>query len=568
MRVLFSMLAAASLASLATAQFEGFEPGPATPGAGPVPAGWTSVNNSVGGPGTNPNWQVRNDGQVFPANTGSTYAFANYNAATGANNISLYLISPQVTIANGATISFWTRTLSTVNFPDSLSLVFNTTGSTLPADFTNTLVQINPTLTTTGYPTVWTQYTATVAGVTGSVTGRYAFHYNPTNGGPAGANSDYVGIDDVTFTPAGSGNVLATNTTLGAGCVRQFNSFYERFADATLASTALSGNTLQLIPAGTGYQGVWLPGTASAFFVPPVAGTPLATADDGVVTYAITSGSFPTAQGPQSSVLVSGNGIVAWGGAAMDYPGSNSYTPTAPAFLNSTLGGLYAWHDYNVAEAGSGQILAEEVAGVLYITFNGVESYSTPAAVNPSTLQFQLDLASGVVRMVFVSIDSDATSAFGSGHLIGVSSPGTSANPGSIALATASAAQLLTQNPEVLPLALAATSRPVIGTNWNLTTSNVPATGLIGVDVFGIADPGINDLFFLGAPGCGLRASLDATSAWFVAGATHTYSLAIPNSPSLVNLNLYTTSAVFQVPPVNAFGAITSNGIQGKVGDF
>ena len=372
----------------------------------------------------------------------------------------------------------------------------------------------------------------------------------------------------VNYCPATAGTVLATNTTTGAGCVASFNSFYESFATATPAAAALSGNTLQLIPTSTGYQGVWLPGTATAFFVTPVAGVPLATADDGVVTYAITTGSFPTAQGPQTSLLVSGNGIVAWGGAALDYPGTNSYTPTAAGFLNSTLGGLYAWHDYNVAEAGSGQILAEEVAGVLYITFNGVESYSTPAAVNPSTLQFQLDLASGVVRMVFVSIDSDATSAFGSGHLIGVSSPGTSANPGSIALATASAAQLLTQNPEVLPLALAATSRPVIGTNWNLTTSNVPATGLIGVDVFGIADPGINDLFFLGAPGCGLRASLDATSAWFVAGATHTYSLAIPNSPSLVNLNLYTTSAVFQVPPVNAFGAITSNGIQGKVGDF
>ncbi|MBM3962613.1 MAG: hypothetical protein FJ306_12035, partial [Planctomycetes bacterium] len=328
MRVLFSMLAAASLASLATAQFEGFEPGPAPAGTGPIPTGWTSVNNSVGGPGTNPNWQLRNNGVVFPANTGSTYAFANYQAATGANDISLYLISPQVTIANGATISFWTRTVTTVNYPDSLSLVFNTTGSTLPADFTNTLVQINPTLTTTGYPSVWTQYTATVSGVTGSVTGRYAFHYNPTNGGPAGANSDYVGIDDITFTPAGGG-VAATNATLGQGCIQAYNSFYQSFANATTASAALSGNVLQLIPTGTGYQGVWLPGTASAFFVPPVAGTPLATADDGVVTYALTTGLFPTAQGPQSSVLVSGNAIVAWGGAAIDYPGTNSYTPTA-----------------------------------------------------------------------------------------------------------------------------------------------------------------------------------------------------------------------------------------------
>jgi len=567
MRILFSAVAAVSLASLATAQVEGWEPGPATPGIGPIPSAWTSVNVSVGGPGTNPNWQVRNDGAVFPAFSGSTYAWANYNAATGANNISNYLISPQVSIANGATISFYTRTVTSPAFPDRLDLVFNTTGSTLPADFTNVLLTVNPTLTTAGYPTTWTQYTATVSGVTGTVTGRYAFHYNPTGGGPAGANSDYIGIDEVVFTPAGGGTAAA-NASLGQGCVRAFNSFYQSFADAAAASVALSGNTLFLVPTASGYQGTWLPGTASAFFVPPVAGTPLATADDGVVTYAITSGSFPTAQGPQSSVLVSGNGIVAWGGAGLDYPGTNSYTPTAPGFLNSTLGGLYAWHDYNVAETGSGQILAEEVGGVLYITFNGVESYSNPAAVNPSTLQFQLDLASGVVKMVFVSIDGNATSTFGSGHLIGVSAPGASQNPGSITLATASAGELLTANPEVLPLALAGGTRPVTGTNWNLDVSNIPATGVLGVDVFGISDPGINDLFFLGAPGCGLRASLDVTSTYFVTGATRTYSLAIPNNPTLSGFNLYTTTAVFQFPAVNALGAITSNGIQGTVGTF
>jgi len=372
----------------------------------------------------------------------------------------------------------------------------------------------------------------------------------------------------VNYCPATGGTVLATNTTLGQGCVAVYNSFYELFLTATPAAAALSGNTLQLIPTGTGYQGVWLPGTAAAFFVPPVAGTPLATADDGVVTYALTSGSFPTAQGPQTSLLVSGNAIIAWGGAAMDYPGTNSYTPTANGFLNSTLGGIYAWHDYNVAEAGSGPILAEEVGGVLYITFNGVESYSNPLSVNPSTLQFQLDLSTGLVKIVFVSIDSNSTSVYGSRHLIGVTSPGGSSDPGSISLATASAGQLLTINPEVLPLTLVGMSRPVTGTSWNLTTSNIPTTGVLGVDIFGVNDPGINDLFFLGAPDCGLRASLDVMNAWFPTGTTHTYSLPIPTSPALLNFNLYTTSAVFQFPPVNAFGAITANGIQGKIGDF
>ena len=120
----------------------------------------------------------------------------------------------------------------------------------------------------------------------------------------------------------------------------------------------------------------------------------------------------------------------------------------------------------------------------------------------------------------------------------------------------------------MLPLALAGTTRPVTGTSWDLTVSNIPATGTLGIDVIGLSDPGINDLSFLGLPSCGLRASLDVLNAWIVTGGTHTFSLPVPTTPALVNFHVFTTSAVFQNPPVNAFGAITSNGIDGKVGDI
>ena len=38
--------------------------------------------------------------------------------------------------------------------------------------------------------------------------------------------------------------------------------------------------------------------------------------------------------------------------------------------------------------------------------------------------------------------------------------------------------------------------------------------------------------------------------------------------PQRRGLDLFATSAVFQVPPVNTFGAITSNGIQGHMGNL
>ncbi|HEU4420027.1 MAG TPA: hypothetical protein VFT55_13925 [Planctomycetota bacterium] len=57
----------------------------------------------------------------------------------------------------------------------------------------------------------------------------------------------------------------------------------------------------------------------------------------------------------------------------------------------------------------------------------------------------------------------------------------------------------------MLPLGLWGVTRPLVNTSWNLSTTQVPANGAIGVDVFGLVDPGIDDLSVLGAPDCGLR---------------------------------------------------------------
>ncbi len=197
--------ALAALAGAAQGQsfFEGFNPPVAETTTG-LPAGWTSTNNSPGGPGTNPNWNWRNEAipAVFPAFEGGGYVYANYNSSTGANDISNYLISPLVTFNNGDTISFYSRTVDSPFFPDRMALEISTNGGVNPADFTVTLLTINPGLTTTGYPNAWTLFTGTVTGLGGPTAGHFAFHYNPTNGGPAGANSDYIGVDAVQYTSA------------------------------------------------------------------------------------------------------------------------------------------------------------------------------------------------------------------------------------------------------------------------------------------------------------------------------------------------------------------------------
>ncbi|MCX6319937.1 MAG: choice-of-anchor J domain-containing protein [Bacteroidetes bacterium] len=184
----------------------------------PLPAGWASQNNSTPVGGTS--WFQGNP-LAFPAQSGNpnSYIGVNFNSVTGANTISNWLITPTVAIKNGDIFRFWTRKVTPSNFADRLEVRLNTTNTTnvgatntSVGDFTNLLLTINPTLTVTGYPSVWTEYLVVVSGLAAPVpAGRFAFRYFVTNGGPLGANSDYIGIDNVGFTSVG-GPALGTWT--------------------------------------------------------------------------------------------------------------------------------------------------------------------------------------------------------------------------------------------------------------------------------------------------------------------------------------------------------------------
>ena len=178
----------------------------------PLPAGWASQNlsNPVGLTG----WFQGNVG-VFPGNTPPGYIAANFNNTTGNNIISNWLFAPNVTLKNGDRFSFWTRTTNGT-FPDRLQVRMSTNGASTNAgatntsvgDFTTLLLDINPTYTSTGYPTAWTQYNLTLSGLpVAGISGRIAIRYFVEGAGPAGANSDYIGIDDVVYTTFNPGPV-------------------------------------------------------------------------------------------------------------------------------------------------------------------------------------------------------------------------------------------------------------------------------------------------------------------------------------------------------------------------
>jgi hypothetical protein len=188
---------------------------PFNPGAN----GWVTNNLSTA-VGTTPTW-FQGNAAVFSAFNGgaSDYFAANFNNVTGSGDISNWLITPTVTIYNGAVLEFATRTSVGTPAADRLQIRMSTTGGTVfstggPTDissFNTLMLDINPLLVTTaatavsngsvnGYPQSWTVYQLTVAGVTGTVSGRFAFRYFVTNGGPTGLNSNFIGLDAVKYT--------------------------------------------------------------------------------------------------------------------------------------------------------------------------------------------------------------------------------------------------------------------------------------------------------------------------------------------------------------------------------
>jgi glutamine cyclotransferase len=183
---------------------EGFDAG--TAGTTYTPSGWAQQNNSTT-IGTSA-WFA--GGATFTSHSGAGYMAANFNSTTGANDISNWLFTPNLTLNNGDVFSFWTRTVSSPAFPDRLQVRLSTNGSSTNVgagaaavgDYTTLLLDINPTLTVNGFPNTWTQYSVTISGLGGPTSGRLAFRYFVTNGGPSGANSDFIGLDDVLYTEA------------------------------------------------------------------------------------------------------------------------------------------------------------------------------------------------------------------------------------------------------------------------------------------------------------------------------------------------------------------------------
>lgn len=234
-------------------------------------SGWYMQNNSdfVG----TTNW-FQGSTTVFPAynGAGTSYIGANYNNVDLFGNISNWLLTPVRTFKNGDVLTFYTRTASGM-FNDRLEVRLSTSGiltdvgtsETSVGVFSTLLTSVNPSLNLS-YPVTWTQYTVTISGLATPVQGRVGFRYFVPDAGYFGDNSDYIGIDNVVYTPFCPGITIASP----AGVVLQ--SVVGTAFSSTLSQTGGAGTVTYNVTAGALPAGITLSAAGVLSGTPTAAG--------------------------------------------------------------------------------------------------------------------------------------------------------------------------------------------------------------------------------------------------------------------------------------------------------
>jgi len=348
-----------------------------------------------------------------------------------------------------------------------------------------------------------------------------------------------------------TGTVFATSTSFGAGCLDQSSSFYETFQNGTfdLSGAAPATNSILLNPTGAGGYAV-LPGS-NTFYAPTSANLGLG---DDTVSPALTL-PFPlvTPAGVTSSLYVSSNGYF-WTQASTN---AGCCAGNSAQLLSQGERFALLWQDLNPTAGGSVHFDIDPSNTAVYVTWLNVPEYGQTASSN--TFQAAI-YASGAIEYRWQACSNITHVA-----LTGYSNGTSGRDPGSRDL---SATVPFVTQPDAVPLALSTTARPITGTTFQWRTTNVPASGTVGILCLGFGSlvPPF-DLGLLGAPGCFQHVGVSATSAFLPTGGTGLVPLAIPAGPALLNVRVYGQSLAL-VPGINALGAITSNGLDLVVGDW
>ncbi len=131
------------------------------------------------------------------------YVASNYQSVTNINNIDNWLVLPPLNIDAGDTLSFYSRSPVGSTWPDSIRVMFNATGASLPED-PNWVELGRFKVNIIG---IWERrfFLAPASGANA----RFAIRYSVIDGGPNGPNSNYIGIDQIDVIEGSASGITA-----------------------------------------------------------------------------------------------------------------------------------------------------------------------------------------------------------------------------------------------------------------------------------------------------------------------------------------------------------------------
>lgn len=336
-----------------------------------------------------------------------------------------------------------------------------------------------------------------------------------------------------------SGIPAARKELVGHGCGSCTSVAYEIFSSPGQFDLANRSMTFTL------NGGAYTVADTGAAFVAPT-GTALALSDDSETTLALPF-ALPYPGGTTTQLRVCSNGFVS--PAASN---GTALSATASGLLQGQPRWAIAWHDFNPAGAGSGQVIADVGPSEVRVTWNGVNNFSGGGT---GTFQVRF-LPNGTVHFVW-----GAMTLAGNGYGVGWSPGGVTQDPGPLDLSTALQGTITFCATSFSGVTLNTSARPVLGTTLQWQIGSIPSGTPIAALVRGLqrANPPV-DLTAIGMPGCEAYLLDPVLGAFVPAGASAQFPETIPNVSALIGVELIGQALVVNAP-LTPSGLVSSNGV-------
>jgi hypothetical protein len=284
---------------------------------------------------------------------------------------------------------------------------------------------------------------------------------------------------------------------------------------------------------------------ANAWFTPVAAN--LALGDDALSAALTLPFAFPFPGGATTQVRMCSNGFVWINGTST----AAEYQPTAALLVGAASRLAPLWMDLNPAAGGTCHFDVAPGNAAVYLTWNGVPHYGSTAG---NTVQVAL-FPSGAVEFRYRALGSQTNTC-----VVGWGRSGSQVPPNRDLSATNLPFQV---SSDQAGLTFTGVNRPLLGATQQCTLTNVPnpaaSIGLVLLATTSI--PAGQDLALIGAPGCALYNPATVVQTLLPLSAATPWSFAIPNTAALGGTRVYVQAGALIPPGTNAFGLLTSNGV-------